>query len=80
MPKLLCNVFKISGGANAPNATPLVARLVVLVPQFGNHCFTVFVLTLQTGFVARWCFWFSANDSSIKQVCRPLVYTMCKKA
>jgi len=33
----------------------------------------VFVLTLQTGFVARWCFWFSANESSIEQVCPPLV-------
>jgi len=36
-------------------------------------------LTLQTGFAARWCFWFSANDSSIEQVCPPLVYTMCKE-
>jgi len=33
----------------------------------------VFVLTLQTGFAARWCFWFSANESSIEQVCPPLV-------
>jgi len=29
---------------------------------------------------ARWCFWFSANDSSIEQVCPPLVYTMCEEA
>jgi len=36
-------------------------------------------LTLQTGFAARWCFWFSANDSSIEQVCPTLVHTMCKK-
>jgi len=36
-------------------------------------------LTLQTGFVARWCFWFSANDSSIEQVYPPLVYNMCKE-
>jgi len=36
-------------------------------------------LTLQNGFAARWCFWFSANDSSIEQVCPYLVYTMCKK-
>jgi len=29
MSKLLCNVLKISGGgANAPNALPLVARLL----------------------------------------------------
>jgi len=42
--------------------------------------FTAFVLTLQIGFAARWCFWFSANDSSIEQVCPPLVYTMCKEA
>jgi len=40
----------------------------------------VFLLTLQTGFAARLCFWFSANDSSNEQVCPPLVYTMCKKA
>jgi len=37
-------------------------------------------LTLQTGFAARWCFWFSANDSSIEQVCPTLVYAMCKVA
>jgi len=42
--------------------------------------FTVFVLILQTGFAVRWCFWFSANDSSIEQVCPPLVYTICKEA
>jgi len=42
--------------------------------------FTVFVLTLQTGFAARRCFWFSSNDSSIEQVCPPLVCTMCKEA
>ena len=28
MSKLLCNVLKISGGANAPNPPLLVARLV----------------------------------------------------
>jgi len=33
--------------------------------------FTVFVLTLQTGFAARRCFWFSATDSSIEQVFPP---------
>jgi len=42
--------------------------------------FTVFVLTLQTGFAACWCFWCSANESSIEQVCLPLFYTMCKEA
>jgi len=43
--------------------------------------FTVFVLTLQTGFVAHRCFWFSASDSSIEQVCPHLVYTiMCEEA
>jgi len=31
-------------------------------------------LTLQTDFAARWCFWFSANDSSIEHSCPPLVY------
>jgi len=31
--------------------------------------FTVFVWTLQVDFAARWCFWFSANDSSVEQVC-----------
>jgi len=36
-------------------------------------------LTLQTGFAARWCFCFSANDSFIEQVCPPVVYAMCKK-
>jgi len=28
-------------------------------------------LTLQTDFAARRCFWFSANDSSIEQICPP---------
>ena len=27
-----------------------------------------------------WCFWFSANGSSIENVCPTLVYTMCKEA
>jgi len=40
--------------------------------------FAVFVLTLQTGFAACWCFWFSANDSSIEQFWPPMVYAMCK--
>jgi len=30
-------------------------------------------LTLQTNFAARWCFSFSANDSSIEQVRPPLL-------
>jgi len=30
-------------------------------------------LTLQTSFAAHWCFWFSANDSSIEQICPPLL-------
>jgi len=30
-------------------------------------------LILQTDFMARLCFWFSANDSSIAQVCPSLV-------
>jgi len=42
--------------------------------------FTVFALTQLTGFAARWCFLFSANDSSIEQDCPPLVYIMCKEA
>jgi len=33
--------------------------------------FLIFVLTLQTDFAAHWCVWFSANDSSIEQVCPP---------
>jgi len=33
---------------------------------------TVFVLTLQTYFAARWYFWFSANVSSIEQAFPPL--------
>jgi len=37
-------------------------------------------LTLQTGFAACWCFWFSANETSIEQVCPPLAKTMCKEA
>jgi len=41
--------------------------------------FAVFVQTLQTGFAARWCFWFSANDSSIAQVCPPLIFMLCVK-
>jgi len=39
----------------------------------------LFVLTLQTGFAARWCSWFSANNSSIEHVCPPRVYTTCKE-
>jgi len=31
--KLLCNVLKISGGANAPNALPLVACLCPTIHQ-----------------------------------------------
>jgi len=34
-------------------------------------------LTLQTGFAAHWCFWFSSNDSFAEQVCSYLIYTMC---
>jgi len=34
---------------------------------------TVFVLTLQTDFAARWCFCFSAKNSSTEQVYPPLV-------
>jgi len=30
-------------------------------------------LTLQTDFAVRCCFWFSANDSSIEQICSPLL-------
>jgi len=41
--------------------------------------FIIFVLTLQNGFAARWCFWFSANDSSIEKVCPPLVILCVKK-
>jgi len=28
---------------------------------------------MQTDFAACWCFCFSANDSSVKQVCPPLL-------
>jgi len=38
--------------------------------------FTVFVLTLQSGFAARQCFWFSATDSFIEQVFPTLVCTI----
>jgi len=31
--------------------------------------FTEFVMTQQTDFAARCCFWFPANDPSIDQVC-----------
>jgi len=31
-------------------------------------------LTLQTDFAVRWCFWFSANDSAVEQVCPTPVY------
>jgi len=41
--------------------------------------FTVFVLTLQTGFAARRCFWLSANDSSIEQGCPPWFVLYVKK-
>ena len=40
--------------------------------------FTVFVLTLQSDFAARRCFWFSANDSSIEQFAHPW-FTLCVK-
>jgi len=40
--------------------------------------FTVFVLALQIGFAARWCFRFSANESSIEQVCPPW-FKLCVK-
>jgi len=36
--KLLCNVLKISGGANAPNAPPAVARLPHDVRGGGDFC------------------------------------------
>ena len=57
-------------------------RLTITIHHFNVKLafFAVFVLTLQTGFAARWCFRFSANDSSIEQVCPPLVCTMCKEA
>jgi len=32
----------------------------------------VFVLTLQTDFATRWCFCFTAHDTSIEEVCPPL--------
>jgi len=41
--------------------------------------FTVFVLTLQTGFVARWWFWFSANESSIEHFAQPWFILCVKK-
>jgi len=31
---------------------------------------------LQIDFAPHWCFWFSANDSFIEQVCPPLIYTV----
>ena len=30
-------------------------------------------LTQHTAFLDRCCFWFSANDSSIEQICSPLL-------
>ena len=41
--------------------------------------YIIFVFTLQNGFAARQCFWFSANDSSIQKVFLPLVDAMCKE-
>jgi len=38
--------------------------------------FNELYLTLQTDFAARWCFCFSANDSSVEQVCPPLLLGM----
>jgi len=38
--------------------------------------FTLFLLTLETDFAARWCFRFSADDSSIEQVRPPLHYSI----
>jgi len=31
---------------------------------------------MQTYFAAYWCFWFSANGSSIEHICPPLVYAI----
>jgi len=40
--------------------------------------FNELYLTLQTDFVACRCFWFSADKSSIEQVCPSLLYTIIK--
>ena len=39
-------------------------------------CVNELYLTLQADFAACCCFWFSANDSSVKEVCPPLVYNI----
>jgi len=36
-------------------------------------------LTLQTDFAARWCFWLSANDNSVEQVCPHLALVHYEK-
>jgi len=33
-------------------------------------------LTQQTDFAVRSCFWFSASDCSVEQVCPPMVYNV----
>jgi len=35
--------------------------------------FNELYLTLQTDHATLWCFWFSANDSSVEQICPSLV-------
>jgi len=50
MSKLLCDVLKISGGGNVPNAPPLLARLVWL------HCDESSRLDANEDWkVVRWC-------------------------
>jgi len=46
--------------------------------DIGLSTWNLHYLTLQTDFEARWCFRFSANDSSVEQVCPRLVYKVNK--
>jgi len=41
--------------------------------------FNELYLTLQTGFAVRWCFLFSANNSSVEEVCPLLPHTVISR-
>jgi len=75
MEELICTVTTYcSDFRSLENQTK---SLILTITSFNVKLtlFTVFILMLQTGFAARCCFWFSANVSSIEQVCPSLVDT-----
>jgi len=66
------------GWASPPLVTGLWIRMISCQWDYAIWCrsfyaklafFNELYVTLQTDFAARWCFCFSANDSSVEQVC-----------